>query len=186
MLYEVRPDGISVHVVELLRHLGAGVDIEVVITALPEPAELAASHWKAKSKLTRALAFSGAEGAGDALLETLNDRGRAAAAGLAEKQVDMFGHKHVANKSKAVTRSRLFEGADGKIAGANGVQERPSLVAAEGDEMQIAKPGDAFKIFRHGGRRGAHPFQNRKGRPPRKGSLLFIAYNPQVPANVTC
>jgi hypothetical protein len=124
------------------------------ITALPEAAELAAWQWKAKSNLTGALALSGAEGGGDSLLETLNDRGRAAAAGLAEKQVDMFGHEHVANKSKAVTHARLFEGADGKIAGAKGVQERPSPVAAEGDEMQIAKPGDALKIFRHGGEEG--------------------------------
>jgi len=132
------------HVVELFVHLCPGIDVEIVIAALPEPAELGASPWKAKGKLTWALAVSGTEGAGDSLLETLDNRGGACGAGLAKEQVDVFGHEDVANESKAVTRPRLLEGADGEIAGSNGVQKRPSLVTAEGDEMQIAKPGDAF------------------------------------------
>jgi hypothetical protein len=36
MLHELCSDGISVHIVELLRHLRAGVDIEIIIAALPE------------------------------------------------------------------------------------------------------------------------------------------------------
>jgi hypothetical protein len=144
MFHELRPHGISVHVVEFLLHLRAGVYVEIVIAALPEAAELDTSRWKAERKLSGALALSGAEGARDSLLETLDDLCGAGAAGLAQKQVDVFGHKNVADKSKVVTRSRLFEGADGQIPGANGIQKCPALVTAKGDEMQIAKTGDAF------------------------------------------
>jgi len=132
------------HVVELLGHLRAGVDVEIVITALPEAAEFAASLGKAKSQLTGALALSGAQGAGNSLLENLDNLCGTNAAGLAQQQVHVFGHEDVANKSKAVARSRLFEGADGQIPGANGAEEGASLETAEGDEMQIAKTGDAF------------------------------------------
>jgi len=132
-----------VHVAEFLLHLGPGVHIEIIIAALPEPTEFGASLWKAERKLTRALAFSGPEGAGDSLLETLDDLGGAGAAGLAQKQVHMLGHENVANESKAVAQAGLLEGANGQIAGSNGVQKRPALVATKGNEMQIAKTSDA-------------------------------------------
>ena len=155
-------DGISVHIVELLRHLRAGVDIEIVISALPEPPEFTAPLGEAKGQLPRALPFSGAQGTGDSLLETLDDLGGSGAAGLAQEQVHMFGHKDVANESKAVAQPRLFEGADGQVAGPGGVQKRPALITAEGDEMQIAKTGDASQIVRHGEKRGP-PFPKPKG-----------------------
>jgi len=93
MLHELRPHGIFVHVVEFLLHLRAGVDVEVVVTALPEAAEFAALLWKAEQKLPRALAFSGSQGAGDPLLETPDDLGWTCAAGLAQEQVHMPGMK---------------------------------------------------------------------------------------------
>ena len=132
------------HVVELLGHLRAGVDVEIVIAALPEAAKFAASLGKVKSQLAGALGLSGAQGARNSLLENLDNFCGTSAAGLAQEQVHMLGHEDVANKSKAVARSRLFEGADGQIPGANGAQKRPSLVATKSDEMKIAKTGDAF------------------------------------------
>ena len=131
------------HIVEFLRHLRARVDIEIIIAALPEAAVFAGTLWKTKGQLARALAFFGAQCAGDALLETLDDLGGSGGAGLAQEQVHMLGHEDVANESKAVTHSCLLKGANSQIARANGVQERPSLIAAKGDEMQIAETGDA-------------------------------------------
>jgi hypothetical protein len=87
--------------------------------------------------------------------------------------VHMLGHENVANESKAVARSSLLKRVNGQIASPNCVQKRPALIAAKGDEMKIAKTGD-FLDFWAWGRRGAHPFQNRNGRPPRRGSLLRI------------
>ena len=131
------------HIVELLRHLRAGVDIEIIIAALPEAAVFAGPLRKTKGQLARALAFSGAQCAGDALLETLDDLGGTGGAGLAQEQVHMFGHEDVANESKAVTHSCLLKGANSQIASVNGFQKRPSLITAKGDEMQITKTGDA-------------------------------------------
>ncbi len=144
MLHELRPHGIFVHVVEFLLHLRAGVDVEVVVAALPEAAEFAALPWKAEQKLPRAIAFSGSQGAGDPLLETLDDLGWTCAAGLAQKQVHMLGHQNVANEGKAVARSSLLKRVNGQIASPNCVQKRSALIAAKGDEMKIAKTSDAF------------------------------------------
>ena len=154
MLHEFRADGITVHVVELLRHLRAGVHVEIIITALPEPANFAASPGKAKHQLTRAFSLSSAQGARNSLLETLDDLCGTGSVGLAQQQVHMLRHEDVANESKAIARSRLFERANGQIAGANGVQQGPALITAKGDEMEIAKSGDALQIFRHGGEEG--------------------------------
>ena len=132
------------HVVELLLHFRPRVHVEIIIAVLPEAAEFRASPWKAERKLPRALAFSGAQGAGDSLLETLDDLGGTRAARLAQKQVHMLGHEDVAHESKAVAQSGLLEGANGQIAGPAGAQKRPSLVAAESNKMQIAKTSDAF------------------------------------------
>ena len=132
------------HVVELLCHLGAGVDVEIIVAALPEAAEFTASLRKAKGKLSGALSFSGAQCTGNSLLETLDDLCGACAAGLAQQQVHVLGHENVPHQSKAVAQPGLLEGANGEAAGANGAQKRPSLVATKGDEMKIAKTGDAF------------------------------------------
>ena len=174
------------HVVKFLLDLCLRVDVEIIIAALPEAAEFTAPLWKAKHKLPVAFAFSGAQGSGDSLLETPDDLCGSYAAGLAQNQMHVFGHEHIANKSEAVARSSLFEGADGEVAGANGIQKRTALVAAKSDEMKIIKTGDASQNFSASGRRGAHPFQNRKGRPPRRRSLLHIDYRLQVSTTVTC
>ncbi len=137
------------HVVELLLPLRPRVHVEIIIAALPEAAEFPTSLWKTQHELPRALAFSGAQGAGDSLLETLDDLGRTSVAGLAQKQVHMLGHENVAHEGEAVAQPRLLEGANGQIAGPDGVQKRPALVATKGDEMKIAKTGDASEIFRH-------------------------------------
>ncbi len=134
MLHELRPHGIFAHVVEFLLHLRAGVDVEVVVAALPEAAEFAALLWKAEQKLPRALAFSGSQGAGDTLLEALDDLGWTCAAGLAQKQVHMLGHENVANEGKAVARSSLLKRVNGQIASPNCVQKRPALIAAKEEE----------------------------------------------------
>ena len=113
--------------------------------------------------------FSGAQGSGDSLLETLDDLCGSCAAGLAQKQVHVFGHEHIANKSEAVARSRLFEGADGEVAGANGIQKRTALVAAKSDEMKIIKTGDASQIFRHRGEEGPTLSKTERVGHPRGG-----------------
>jgi hypothetical protein len=76
--------------------------------------------------------------------DQIDDPGGSGGAGLAQEQVHMFGHEDVANESKTVAHSCLLKGANSQIAGVNGFQKRPSLIAAKGDEMQIAKTGDAF------------------------------------------
>ena len=82
MLHQLCPHGILVHVVELLFHFRPRVHVEIIIAALPEAAEFLASLWKTKCQLSRAVAFFGSQGAGDALLETLDDLGRSCTAGL--------------------------------------------------------------------------------------------------------
>jgi len=94
------------HVVKFLLDLCLRVDVEIIIAALPEAAEFTAPLWKAKRKLPVAFAFSGAQGSGDSLLETLDDLCGSCAAGLAQKQMHVFGHEHIAKKSEAVARSR--------------------------------------------------------------------------------
>src|SRR5258705_1655292 len=127
MLHELRPHGIFVHVVEFLLHLRAGVDVEVVVAALPEAAEFAALPWKAEQKLPRAIAFSGSQGAGDPLLETLDDLGWTCAAGLAQKQLHMLGHENVANEGKPEARSSLLKRVNGQIESPTFGQKRRAL-----------------------------------------------------------
>ena len=66
----------------------------------------------------------------------------------------MLGHENIAYESKAVAQSRLLKGANGQIARPDSVQKSPALVAAKGDEMKIAKTGDASEVFRHRGEEG--------------------------------
>ena len=112
MIHKLCAHRIFVHVAKFLFHFRPRVHVEIIITALPEAAELRASFWEAEYKLPWAFAFSGAQGTGDPLLETLDNLGGRCAAGLAYQQVHVFGHEHVAHESKTVTRPRLFERAD--------------------------------------------------------------------------
>ena len=102
------------HIVQLLLHLGARVDIEVVIAALPESAQRLVSR-EAQRELAFAPGLIPSHPAREALLEDLDDPCRSGRAGFADQQVHMLGHEHEAHQRKAIARSHFLKNLDGKI-----------------------------------------------------------------------
>jgi len=155
---------------EFLDYLGAGIDIEIVVAALPETAKGSFLGRKSQGELSLRCALFAAQAAREALFEDLNDCRRSNRSRFADEQVDVFGHDDVADQSETVAGAHFFEDLHGKVSGADGVEERPSLVTAESDEMQIAATGDALEVLGH--RRKEGPTlcteRNAKGRPPRR------------------
>ena len=165
-------DRIGVHVVKFFEHFRAGINVEIIITALPETPQQVSLFRKTQAELTLHTALPCSQAARKSLLEDLDNLRGSNTSTLAEEQVDVFWHDHVADQSEAVASADFLENLRSKIPGAGGGQERPSLVAAEGDEVQVAASGDALEIFGHR-EKSSPPFaKTAKGRPPKK--VLFI------------
>jgi hypothetical protein len=80
----------------------------------------------------------------------------------------VIGHEHVADERELVTQPHLAEKFHGQIPCANGCQETPALVAAEGNEMKVRLAGDTLESFGHERRvkneaRRSPPFEERQG-----------------------
>ncbi len=149
MLDKLLFDWIRVHVVEFFPQLRARIPIEIVISALPESAQLASGFWEAQSELAFSGTLSAARAARYSLLEYFNNFRWANAAGFTDQQVNMFGHDDVAREGQAVPGAILLENLDGKISGAGGAKQGPALIATKGDEMQVVVAGEAFEVLGH-------------------------------------
>lgn len=145
---------------EFLEDLCAGVDIEIVVAALPEAAQPPVSG-ETQRQLAFAVAFLPAYPAGEPLLEDLDDSCWRREAGFAEQQMHVLGHEHETDQCKVIARTHFLKNFDGQIPGASGAQQRPASIAAEGDEMQVPAASDAFQMMRH--KRSGPPFEDRKG-----------------------
>ena len=168
MRHEFFSHRIGVHVVQLLLRLGARIHIEVLIAPLPEPAQRRPVSGKAQRELALAAAFLSAYSAREPLLEDLDDSCGSRGAGFADEQVHMLGHENEADQRKAIASTYFLENLDGHIPDASRAQQRPALIATEGDEMQVTPAADTFQMVRHNIRgRGAHPLP--KAKPQRVG-----------------
>ena len=167
-------DWVGVHVVEFLDHFCAGVDVEIVIAALPETRQETFLVRKTQAELSFRRALSCSHATRKSLLEDLDDFAGRSRAGFADEQVEMLRHDDVTDESEAVASANFLEDLHGKIPGASGGQKRPSLVTAKGDEVKIAASGEALEILGH--RREERPTLS-KTKPERvghPGRLLFI------------
>ena len=68
---------------------------------------------------------------------------------LSEEQVTCSGHDHVAEQYQTDSGAHLIEYSHCRVSRARGYQQRPSLIAAEGDEMQVPLADPPLQSFRH-------------------------------------
>jgi hypothetical protein len=52
--------------------------------------------------------------------------------------VNVFGNDHIADHNETIAKAGLFEDGEEKIAALGRSEQRAALVAAEGDDLQIA------------------------------------------------
>ena len=113
-------------------NLGAGEDVEVVISALPELGAVA-------FQLLRGLGFEGAEDVFELVFFW-----------FAEQQVDVLGHKDVAVNVEGVALTSGFEDFLEDGAGVVVVEVGEPLVATEGDEVVVVESVETLQTARHG------------------------------------
>src|SRR5271157_2786630 len=152
MLHQLRLHRIRVHVVQPLRHLRPRVDIQVKIPPLPESPQSIVIPRKRQGHLPFRRSPFAAHTPRNSLLENLNDLGRRARTAFADEQVHMFGHNHISDQRKPITPAHLAKNLHKNVSRAHAAQQSSSLIAAKCDEMQMAKPADAFQTFSHGER----------------------------------
>jgi len=128
---------IAVHVVELLLDLFPAPDVEIVEAALPQSGRKLCEK-KRKGKLGPRCFSLSAERLRSILLQYLHNAGRSAGLGLADEQVHVLGHDHVADEKKFVARAQSVENFDEVLARADGSEERATPITTERDEVKIA------------------------------------------------
>jgi hypothetical protein len=77
--------------------------------------------------------------------------------------MNMIGREDVADESESVAATNLIENLDRQVPGARGGEQRPTLITAKCDEMQIAWADEAFQSFRHDSEEGPTLCEKRKG-----------------------
>ena len=98
------------HVVKFFDKLGLTPDIEIVRARLPELREIVGlSKWKCELLRGRFLAWLAAEASRNALLQDLHDGGGSSRGRLADQQVNVIGHDHVACEGEAVAVAHLAQ-----------------------------------------------------------------------------
>jgi hypothetical protein len=125
-------DWVAVHVPELLDALLGGEDVEVLVAGKP------------KGRLRRAardFALDGGDGFGE------DFAGR-----FGEKKVDVFGHDDVADDVEGILFSPGFEHGFEEGFGFGGVEVGVTVLATEGDEMEVAGLLATFGFGGHGAR----------------------------------
>ena len=102
---------IHVHVVKFFDELGLTPHVKIVEAWLPEARQRADRLPERKCKLLREYLFArlAAESSRDALLQDLQNEGRAALYRFADKQVNVIGHDDVAGQDETVAVPHLAE-----------------------------------------------------------------------------
>jgi tyrosyl-tRNA synthetase len=72
---------------------------------------------------------------------------------LAEEQVHMIRHNHVANQAEIELRADFSKHLKEQISRADCLQIRMSVIATESNEMKVALPITALQSFWHGNRK---------------------------------
>ncbi len=127
------------HVLQFFAELLPRVNVEIVEPSLPKRPYLHRAPRKCQGQLPRGtlLPFP-AKRSGNLLLQHLQYfRGRAFLR-LAEKQVNVFRHHHIANQLERVPRTYFVEYSDETIPCACRSKKRETTKTTEGDEVQIA------------------------------------------------
>jgi hypothetical protein len=122
---------ISVHVTQFPNALAFGVDVEIVIAALPER-------------------FAAAEVTGDGLLECLHRCCERFPLGLGHEEMNMLRHDDVPEDIESVMFACLFEGALTAIAGLGSAEVGLATVATESEEVKVASVLITTEAPRHG------------------------------------
>ena len=127
-------DRIQMHVLELLNPLLMAPDVKIMEAKLPKMRQCMIGIEVELQLRGRRLPVA-AQLPGDALLEYLQDRGRRTARGLADQQMDMFGHNHEAHQREAIAITDLGENLYEGVLGAGRTQQRQAAVTTAGDEV---------------------------------------------------
>ena len=107
-------NGVGMHIVEFFEQLGAGVDVEVVVAALPETAKEILVVRKTERHLFFRTTFPCPHTAGKPLLEDLNDFGGRSGSGLGDEQMQVFGHDDVADDAEMIAGADFLENVHGE------------------------------------------------------------------------
>ncbi len=137
------------HVFEFLPHLFRAVDIEVVVSPLPESAQLAGCIRELQGELARRPAFSRAHRSRHPLLQDLHELREIPLPGLADEQMHVFRHHYIAHEERSAVVTHFFKSLHKEMASPDCAEQRASLVATEGDEMKISVSVMAFEFSRH-------------------------------------
>ena len=152
------------HVMQLLRNLCRGINIQIKVPPLPKSPQPLAVRRKCQRHLSSRRTLLATYASRNSLLEHLQDRRWFDGARFADQQMYMLGHNHIADQRAPIPRAHLTQGLHRHISRTHAAQQSPSLIAAKCDEMQMAKPGDASQTFRHSGRSERPTLcKNRKG-----------------------
>ena len=117
---EAAGDGVVVHVLQLFDSLGFGEDVEVVVAGLPE-------------------VFAGAsEKFGGFALEHAEGGGYGSYLWLRHEEMDVLGHKDVAEDREVVAGAEGFEHVLDDVFGFWGGEIGEAVVTAECDEVEVA------------------------------------------------
>ncbi len=182
-------DGVPVHVLELFVLLLFGEHIEIVEAALPEAAQRACVGIPQCQLRRVASAGLAAQPPRDALLEDLHYcRGRAGR-GLADQQVHVLRHNHVADDAELVLAANFPENPYEHVACPRRAQQRQSTITTAGDEMKMALAVITLQSLRHRNpacNATAHPCKKRKDGAPRGApSLLNLSPTNSIIAGMT-
>lgn len=120
-------DQVAVDVLELFDILIVAGDVEVVVAALPE-----------------LFLVGGFELAGGQLLEDLQEGGYGACRRFVGEEMDVLGHENVGGYAEVLLFAGLFEDLLDCIFCFSGVEEGLTLVATEGDEVELPGLLEAF------------------------------------------
>lgn len=111
---------------------------------MPEAAEFSAPVRRVRGGLSEWVALVAAQGSGDALFEYLHHSGRKECRSFVDYEVDMLGHDYVAHEGEGEFGADFGEDLYGGIAGFRRFEQFLAVVAAEGDEVEVAVAGYAI------------------------------------------
>jgi hypothetical protein len=115
-------------------------NVEVIKPGLPE-LRVTIGRWLFPQFYLRIRCFSflPAQRPRDALFQGLHHVGRSSHIRLADQQVDVLGHHHKSEQREIVPATDRGEDLEKAVPGTSGSQQRQSPVAAERDEVQVAR-----------------------------------------------
>ena len=141
---------IAMQVAQFLDTFVFGPHVEIVETFLPDVLrgvlEEAGLGRVAPSPRLRQNAARKAE------FESLQHRGRSLLLRLADQQVKVLGHDHVADHHELIAAAHLLENGEKPIPTGNRAEQGLPPVTATGDEMQVSSAIIALQFPRHGKR----------------------------------